>query len=240
MCGGRSFMQSLPALYGVLLERADTVTKGIQKQQSWSLLFADDIMLASDYRDDLQKQVQSWKLQQHGLRLNVSKTEYMECGVYLGSTVTAKSDIDQEGRARVNVVWMKWKVTTGVLCEKSLSTEVEDLQDCCASCCRVLAGAKTLERVLHAMEMRMLGWTIGVALKIKISNDTVCSVFSVVLITEKVKTTRLRWFGHLLRREENSVVKTALMRDVSCVRPRGRLRIHWLDRVELDIIDAHG
>ncbi|ETN85797.1 hypothetical protein NECAME_06214 [Necator americanus] len=60
----------------------DTITKGIQKQHPWTLLFSDDVILASEYRDDLQKQVQSWKdrLQQRGLHLNVSKTEYMECG----------------------------------------------------------------------------------------------------------------------------------------------------------------
>ncbi|KAK6742828.1 hypothetical protein RB195_010222 [Necator americanus] len=98
----------------------DTITKEIQKQHPWTLLFADDVMLASESRDDLQKQVQSWKdqLQQYGLRLNTSKTEYMECGPrvedgsirvdgtelnkvncfkYLGSKVTSTGDIDQEG-----------------------------------------------------------------------------------------------------------------------------------------------
>ncbi|ETN69529.1 hypothetical protein NECAME_05242 [Necator americanus] len=58
----------------------DTITKLIQKQHPWTLLFADDVVLASESRDDLQQQVQSWKdLQQHGLRLNVLQSEYMEC-----------------------------------------------------------------------------------------------------------------------------------------------------------------
>ncbi|KAK6744984.1 hypothetical protein RB195_011597 [Necator americanus] len=93
----------------------DTITKEIQKQHPWTLIFAD-VMLASESRDDLQKYVQSWKdqLQQHGLRLNTSKTEYMECGPriedgsirvdgtelskvncfkYLGSKVTSTGDI---------------------------------------------------------------------------------------------------------------------------------------------------
>ncbi|KAK6736306.1 hypothetical protein RB195_019156 [Necator americanus] len=53
-----------------------------------------------------------------------------------------------------------------------------------------------------------------------------------------MKEVRLRWFGHALRREENSVAKTALKLDVSSVRPRGRPKICWLDRVKLDMIDA--
>ncbi|KAK6734411.1 hypothetical protein RB195_017912 [Necator americanus] len=121
----------------------DTITNEIQKQHPWTLLFADDVRcsLASESRGDLQKQVQSWKdrLQKYGLRLNTSKTEYMECRPriedgsirvdgtelnkvncfkYLGSKVTSTGDIDQEGRARVNAAWMKWKMATGVLCDK--------------------------------------------------------------------------------------------------------------------------
>ncbi|KAK6751745.1 hypothetical protein RB195_003280 [Necator americanus] len=120
----------------------DTITKEIQKHP-WTLLFADDVMLASESRDDLQKQVQFFKdrLQQYGLRLNTSKIEYMECGPrikdgsirvdgtelnkvnrfkYLGSKVTSTGDIDQEGRARVNVAWKKWEMATGVLCDKKV------------------------------------------------------------------------------------------------------------------------
>ncbi|ETN73449.1 hypothetical protein NECAME_18331 [Necator americanus] len=35
------------------------ITKETQKQHQWTLLFADEVMLASESRDDLQKRVQS-------------------------------------------------------------------------------------------------------------------------------------------------------------------------------------
>ncbi|KAK6764660.1 hypothetical protein RB195_024836 [Necator americanus] len=248
----------------------DTITKKIQKQHSWTLLFADEVVgvcLASESRDDLQKQVQSWKdqLQQYGLRLNTSKTEYMECGPriedgsirvdgtelnkvncfkYLGYKVTSTGDTDQEGGARVNAAWMKWKMATGVLCDKKVPVRLESkiyrtvVRLVALYGCECLLTTKALERVLHAMEMRMLRWTIGVTLKEKVSNDTVRSIFGVVPITEKMKEARLRWFGHVLWREEDSVAKTALKLDVSGVRPRGRPKIRWLDRVKLDMIDA--
>ncbi|KAK6761936.1 hypothetical protein RB195_022870 [Necator americanus] len=123
-----------------------TITKGIQKQHPWTLLFTNDVMFASESQDDLQKQVQSWKdrLQQHGLRLNVSETEYMECGPriedgsvrvddtelntvdcfkYLGSKVTSTGLIDQEGRA--NAAWMKWRMATGILCDKKVPVRLK-------------------------------------------------------------------------------------------------------------------
>ncbi|KAK6751142.1 hypothetical protein RB195_002860 [Necator americanus] len=239
----------------------------VQKQHPWTLLFADDVMLASESRDDLQKQVQSWKdrLQQYGLRLNTSKTEYMECGPriedgsirvdgtelnkvncskYLGSKVTSTGDIDQEGRARVNAAWMKWKMATCVLCDKKVP--VRPKSKICRTVVRPVAlygcecwpTTKALERVLHAMEIRMLRWTIGVTLKEKVFNNTIRSIFGVVPITEKMKEARLRRFGHVLRREEDSVAKTALKFDVSGVTPYGRPKIRWLDRAKLDMIDA--
>ncbi|KAK6754463.1 hypothetical protein RB195_013455 [Necator americanus] len=245
----------------------DTITKEIQKQHPWTLLFADDVMLAAESRDDLQKQAPSWKdrLQQHGLHLNTSKTEYMECGPriedgsirvdgtelnkvncfkYLGSKVTSTGDIDQEGRARFNAAWMKWKMATGVLCDKKVPVRLKSkiyrtvVRPVALYGCECWPTTKALERVLHAMEMRMLSWTIGVTLKEKVSNDTVRSIFGVVPITEKMKEARLRWFGHVLRREEDSVAQTALKLDVSGVRPRGRPKIRWLDRVKLYMTDV--
>ncbi|KAK6726977.1 hypothetical protein RB195_004962 [Necator americanus] len=203
----------------------DTITKEIQKQHPWTLLFADDVMLASESRDDLQKQVQSWKdqLQQYGLRLNTSKTEYMECGPKIDRGWfnscrwhrIKQGDIDQEGRARVNAAWMKWKMATGVLCDKKVPVRLKSkiyrtvVRPVALYGCECWPTTKALERVLHAMEMRMLRWTIGVTLKEKVSNDTVRSIFGVVPITEKMKEARLRWFGYVLRREEDSVAKTS-------------------------------
>ncbi|KAK6737515.1 hypothetical protein RB195_019929 [Necator americanus] len=214
----------------------DTITKEIQKQHPWTLLFADDVMLASGSRGDLQKQVRSWKdrLQKYELRLNTSKTEYVECGPriedgsipvdgtelnkvscfkYLGSKVTSTGYIDQEG----------------VLCDEKVPVRLKSkiyrtvVRPVALYGCECWPTTKALERVLHAMEMRMLRWTIGVTLKEKVSNDTVRSIFGVVPITEKMKEARLRWFGHVLQREEDSVAKTALKLDVSGVKPKDSL-----------------
>ncbi|KAK6756657.1 hypothetical protein RB195_014841 [Necator americanus] len=125
--------------------------------------------------------------------------------------------------------------------ESPCSTEVEDLQDGCASCCplrmRVLADKESLGKSVP-MEMRMLRWTMGVTLKDKVSNDTVRSIFSFVPTTKNMKEARQRWLGHVLRQEEIPVAKTALKLDVLGMRPRRRPRIRWLDCVKLDMIDA--
>ncbi|KAK6757545.1 hypothetical protein RB195_015389 [Necator americanus] len=166
----------------------------------------------------------------------------VNCFKYPGSKVTSTSDIDQEGSARVNAAWMKWKTATGVLCDKKvpvrLKSKIYRTVVRHVAFCECWLTTKTLERVLHAMEMRMLRWTMGVTLKENVSNDTVRSIFGVVPITEKMKEARLRWFGHVLRREGDSVAKNALKLDVSGLRPRRRKKIGCIDRVKLDMIDA--
>ncbi|VDP28609.1 unnamed protein product [Heligmosomoides polygyrus] len=57
----------------------DAITRDLQKPVPWTLLYAYDVMLACEDKDDLERQVQAWcdRLEQFGLRLNVKKTEYL-------------------------------------------------------------------------------------------------------------------------------------------------------------------
>ncbi|KIH47114.1 hypothetical protein ANCDUO_22830 [Ancylostoma duodenale] len=85
------------------------------------------------------------------------------------------------------------------------------------------------------MDMRMLRWSMGVTLKDRISNEVVRSTFGVAPITDKIREARLRWFGHVQRREGGSVAKTALNLDVKGIRTRGRPKTRWLDCVKFDM-----
>ncbi|KAK6759029.1 hypothetical protein RB195_016324 [Necator americanus] len=49
----------------------------------------------------------------------------LDCFKYLGSKVTSTDDIDQEGRALINVAWMKWKMATGILCDKKVPVRLK-------------------------------------------------------------------------------------------------------------------
>uniref|UniRef100_A0A183FPM7 Reverse transcriptase domain-containing protein n=1 Tax=Heligmosomoides polygyrus TaxID=6339 RepID=A0A183FPM7_HELPZ len=53
------------------------------------LLYADDVMLACEDKDDLEQQVQAWcdRLAIFGLKLNVKKTEYLTTDVSESSSI---------------------------------------------------------------------------------------------------------------------------------------------------------
>ncbi|KAK6765342.1 hypothetical protein RB195_025316 [Necator americanus] len=82
-------------------------------------------------------------------------------------------------------------MATEVLCDKKVSVRLKSKiyrtvgRPVALYGCECWPTTKALERVLHAVEMRMLRWTIGVTLKEKVSNDSVRSIFGIVPITEK-------------------------------------------------------
>ncbi|EYC05890.1 hypothetical protein Y032_0079g1243 [Ancylostoma ceylanicum] len=67
----------------------DTISDDLQSTAPWTPLYADDVMIAATTRDELQRKVQFWKdrLEQYGMRLNIKKTEYVECGEQTPGTI---------------------------------------------------------------------------------------------------------------------------------------------------------
>jgi len=63
------------------------------------------------------------------------------------------------------------------------------------------AGANH-KRALHAMEMRMLRWNLGLTRLDHVTNLDVRTQLKVAPITEKMRQARLRWYGRRPRDEE--------------------------------------
>jgi hypothetical protein len=53
-------------------------------------------------------------------------------------------------------------------------------------------------------------------------------------ITETIRLHRLRWFGHVQRKEENRIPKRVLSMKLEATRPRGRPKNRWQDEVSED------
>ncbi|VDP25373.1 unnamed protein product, partial [Heligmosomoides polygyrus] len=108
----------------------------------WTLLYADDVMLACEDKTELEREAQAWcdRLALFGLKLNVKKTEYLTTDVnehrsikingtelsrvtsfkYLGSTITSDGSLKLEVNPRVSTAWSKWRSLSGVLCDRTI------------------------------------------------------------------------------------------------------------------------
>ncbi|XP_077061885.1 uncharacterized protein LOC143714541 [Siphateles boraxobius] len=219
----------------------DTVTRDLQTPHPWSLLYADDVFLADRERQDLQGQGQQWKDRRdaNGLRLNLAKTEYLECGPqtdgtigidgkdlkkvqhfkYLGSILSSNGDTLPDVRARVSAACSKWRQVTGVLCNRRMPIRLKSKIYEIIVRPVALYGAESWPatakhgQLLHAMEMHMLRWSLGLTRLDDVMNIDVRKRMEIAPITEKMLEARLHWYGHVTRSHENSVAKTAMRLD---------------------------
>ena len=94
---------------------------------------------------------------------------------------------------------------------------------------------KAQEKKLEVAEMRMLRWMCEVRKLDKIRNERIRGTTKVGEITKKVQERMLKWYGHVMRREEHCVGRRAMVMKVQGRRKRGRSKRRWLDKVKDDI-----
>ncbi|VDO96393.1 unnamed protein product [Heligmosomoides polygyrus] len=85
------------------------------------------------------------------------------------------------------------------------------------------------------METKMLRWTAGVTRLDRVRNETMRQRFGVASIADKLREARLRWYGHVLRANDDAVCKIGLNLEVPGKRPRGRPKQRWLDTLHMDL-----
>ncbi|XP_042082683.1 uncharacterized protein LOC121815479 [Haplochromis burtoni] len=185
--------------------------------------------------------------------LNIKKTEYLEYGPqtnstitidgvpltevaqfkYLGSLVTSDCETLPDARLRVNTAWMKWRQASGVLYDKRMpiylhlkvyTSIVRPVALYGSECWPAMTKH---EQALHTMEMKMLRWPLGLTRLDRARNEDVRKRWGVTPITDKMREARLRWYGHVVRSDKNSITKTAQQLDLDGKR--------WTDRITDDM-----
>ena len=64
-----------------------------------------------------------------------------------------------------------------------------------------------------------------------LTNEEIYASVKNPTITETIRLSRLRWFGHVQRMEENRIPKRVLYMNLGTTRLRGRPRKRWQDEV---------
>ena len=97
------------------------------------------------------------------------------------------------------------------------------------------AVEKPQEKKLDVAEIRMLRWMSGVTNLDIIRNERIRGTTKVGEISEKVQESRLKWYGHVLRRLDEYIGKGVMGMEVSGKRRRGRPKRTWMDSVRNDL-----
>ena len=139
------------------------------------------------------------------------------------------------------MAWKKWKDVAGLLTNRNVPLKSRGY--IYKACIRpvLLYGVETwsmtrnIELNLQACDRRMLRYMSGISLADRVRSEDIernCGVKS-LLVT--VRENRLRWFGHVKRREGRGVLGEVMNLQVPGTRPRGRPKKTWTKNIEEDL-----
>ena len=134
-----------------------------------------------------------------------------------------------------------WKRVSGILCDRRISLRVKGKIHKTVVRPAMMYGAETWavkkaqEKKLNVAEMRMLIWMSGVTRLDRIRNEIIRGTTEVGEISKKVQESRLKWYGHVLRRKDEYVGKRVMAMEVPGKIRRGRPHRRWLDSIRNDL-----
>ena len=157
---------------------------------------------------------------------------------YLGSTVQESGGYEREVKKRVQAGWNGWRKVSGVICDKRLPARVKRkvynsvVRPAMVYGFETVAVTKKQVEEMEVAEMKMLRFAMGVTRKDKIRNEHMRSTVKVERLGMKMREGRLRWYGHVMRRDQEYVGRKMIKMELPGKRRRGRPMRQFLDVVK--------
>ena len=98
-----------------------------------------------------------------------------------------------------------------------------------------VAATKKQVEEMEVAEMKMLRFAMGVTRKDKIRNEHIRSTVKVERLGMKIREGRLRWYGHVMRRDQEYVGRKMMEMELPGKRRSGRPKRRFLDVVKEDM-----
>jgi len=170
----------------------------------------------------------------------IANLELVDKFCYLGDMLSVDGGADAAVENRIQIGWNKFRQLAPLLTNKDISLRVRGrLYSICVQS-SMLHGSeswpirKENEVALQRAEMRMVRRMCGVKLQDKISSKGLRERLGLDDIISVLQQNRLRWYGHVWRKEDNDWVKKCMVYEVKGVRPRGRPEQTWREIAEKD------
>ncbi|KAM3237471.1 hypothetical protein P3L10_012500 [Capsicum annuum] len=152
------------------------------------------------------------------------------------------NEIDEDVSHRIGAGWMKWKLASGVLCDKKVPPKLKGKFYRVVVRPALLYGAECwpvknshIQRMKVA-EMRMLRWMCGLTRGDRVRNETIREKVGVTSVECKMREARLRWFGHVKRRGMDAPVRRCERLALDGFRRgRGRPKKYWGEVIRRDM-----
>ena len=126
---------------------------------------------------------------------------------YLRSTVQESGSCEREVKKRVQAGWNGWRKVSGVICDRRLSARVKRkvyssvVRPAMVHGLETVAVTKKQMKEVEVAELKMLRFAMGVTRKDKIRNEYIRGTVKVKQLEMTMIEGRLRWYGHVMRRD---------------------------------------
>ena len=162
--------------------------------------------------------------------------------VYLGDCLSSEGGCRKAIVMRVRAGWKKFRDLSGLLCGKKFSLKMKGtVYSTCVRTVMTYGGEtwtakKEDEAILLRAERRMIRMMCGVKLLDKRRSEDLRSMMGIKFdIVDIIRKSRLRWFGHVMRREKGVGIRKVLEIDIEGKVDRGRPKLMWNDIVKKDM-----
>ena len=148
---------------------------------------------------------------------------------YLGDTLDGDGGADLAATARIRNGWMKFRELLPFLTSRAPPLEMKGRVYASWVRSSMTYGSETRPLLVDVglkferAEMQMIRWMCGISMKDRTS--------------EALRSGRLRWYGHVMRKSYEDWVKKCIEFRVEGRRPVGRPRKTWLESVEADMAE---
>ncbi|PHT58230.1 hypothetical protein CQW23_00593 [Capsicum baccatum] len=171
--------------------------------------------------------------------LNALKLPVKVKAGFLGSV---RLKIDEDVSHRIGAGWLKWKLASGVLCDKKVPPKLKGKFYRMVVRPAMLYGAECWPvknshiQKMKVAEMRMLRWMCGMTRGDRVRNETIREKVGVAPVECKMREVRLSWFGHVKRRDTDAPVRRCERLALDGFRRgRGRPKKYWGEVIRRDM-----
>ena len=135
--------------------------------------------------------------------------------------------------------WNGWRKVSGVIWDRRLPASVKGkvyssvVRPAMVYRLETVAVTKKQVEEMEVAEIKMLRFAMGVTRKNKISNEYIRSTVKVERLGMKMREGRLRWYGHVMRRDQQYVGRKMMEMELLGKRKRGRPKRRFLVKEDM-------
>ena len=159
---------------------------------------------------------------------------------YLGDMLERGGGSQAAVTARIQSGWKKFHDLSAFLTSRATPYWMKGkIYSSCVRPC-MMYGSETWgltaidKKRLETSERRMVRWMCGVSLKDGIASKDLLHRLKIRSVEEEMKTGRLRWYGHVVRRDGDNWLKRTWKMKVEGPTPRGRPKKTWEETISAD------